>query len=444
MTHRPVGGLTTDLYELTMAASYLRRGMTGQATFSLFLRHLPAERGFVVAAGVDECLNFLEGFHFEPDQLGFLSELGFDDEATGHFRGLRFSGSVRAVPEGTVVFANEPIVEVTAPIAEAQLVETYLLNQITFQSAIATKAARCRIAARGADLIDFSFRRTHGVEAGLKAARASAIAGFTATSNTAAARRYGLRATGTMVDSYVQAFSRETEAFAAFAADFPEQVTFLVDTYDTLTGVSRAIEVIRQRRLAGQLAIRLDSGDLLELSVASRGLLDEAGLPNVRIVASGNLDEYEIERLVQGSAPIDAYGVGTRMGVSADAPYLDSVYKLVAYERPVMKLSPGKATQPGAKQVYRSAAPKSIGPDLLASDQERAPRGMEPLLVPVMEGGRRLDPPLESVAAARARLDADLGRLPAHALRLAGPTPVEVEISAALHSLAARVRSGVR
>jgi nicotinate phosphoribosyltransferase len=193
MTDRPAGGLTTDLYELTMAASYLRHGMTGQATFSLFLRHLPAERGFVVAAGVDECLTFLEAFHFESDELGFLSELGFDDQATGHFRGLRFSGNVRAVPEGTVVFANEPIVEVTAPIAEAQLVETYLLNQITFQSAIATKAARCRIAAGGADLIDFSFRRTHGVEAGLKAARASAIAGFTATSNTAAARRYGLR-----------------------------------------------------------------------------------------------------------------------------------------------------------------------------------------------------------------------------------------------------------
>jgi nicotinate phosphoribosyltransferase len=225
------------------------------------------------------------------------------------------------------------------------------------------------------------------VEAALKAARASAIAGFSATSNTAAARRYGLRATGTMAHSYVQAFPSETEAFAAFAADFPERVTFLVDTYDTLTGVSRAIEVIRQRRLAGQLAIRLDSGDLLELSVASRGLLDEAGLPKVRIVASGNLDEYEIERLVRRSAPIDAYGVGTRMGVSADAPYLDSVYKLVAYdERPVMKLSPGKATQPGAKQVYRTAVPKSIGPDLLASEHERAPSGMEPLLAPVMEG----------------------------------------------------------
>ena len=438
------GGLTTDLYELTMAASYLRREMTGLATFSLFLRRLPADRGFVVAVGLDDCLRFLEDFHFEPDELDYLSGLAFDEQAIERFRRLRFTGSVRAVPEGTVVFANEPILEVTAPIAEAQLVETYLLNQITFQSAIATKAARCRIAAGDAELIDFSFRRTHGVEAGLKAARASAIAGFAATSNTAAARRYGLRATGTMAHSYVQAFSSETEAFAALAADFPGRVTFVVDTYDTLSGVAHAIEVIRQQRLGGQLAIRLDSGDLRGLSIASRRLLDEAGLPKVRIVASGNLDEYEIERLVRGSASIDAFGVGTRMGVSADAPYLDSVYKLVAYDgRPVMKLSPGKATQPGAKQVFRTAAPETIGPDLLASADEPAPDGMEPLLVPVMDNGRYVDPPRHSVAAARARLEADLGDLPAHTLRLTSPTPVTVEISAALHSLAKRVRSGL-
>jgi nicotinate phosphoribosyltransferase len=439
------GALTTDLYELTMAASYLRHRMTGLATFSLFLRRLPAGRGFVVATGLDDGLRFLEEFHFEPDELDYLSGLGFDDQVIDRFRRLRFTGSVRAVPEGRVVFANEPILEVTAPIAEAQLVETYLLNQITFQSAIATKAARCRIAAGGADLIDFSFRRTHGVEAALKAARASAIAGFTATSNTAAARRYGLRATGTMAHSYVQAFGSESEAFAAFAADFPGRVTFLVDTYDTLSGVAHAIEVIRQHGIGGQLAIRLDSGDLLALSIASRRLLDAAGLARVRIVASGNLDEYEIERLVQRSAPIDAYGVGTRMGVSADAPYLDSVYKLVAFDgRPVMKLSPGKATHPGAKQVYRTAAPENIGPDRLASADERASDGMEPLLVLVMEGGRRRDAASESVFPAHARLDADLGRLPASAVRLTRPLPVSAEISAALQSLATRVRSGVR
>lgn len=438
------GGLTTDVYELTMAASYLRRAMRGPATFSLFLRRLPADRGFVVAAGLDDCLRFLEDFHFEPDELDYLSELGFDDEMIDRFRRLRFTGSVRAVLEGRVVFANEPILEVTAPIAEGQLVETYLLNQITFQSAIATKAARCRIAAGGADLIDFSFRRTHGVEAALKAARASAIAGFTATSNTAAARRYGLRATGTMAHSYVQAFRSESDAFAAFAVDFPGRVTFLVDTYDTLSGVAHAIDVIRRQGLSGQLAIRLDSGDLRGLSIASRRLLDEAGLARVRIVASGDLDEYEIERLVQGSAPIDAYGVGTRMGVSADAPYLDSVYKLVAFGgRPVMKLSPGKATQPGAKQVFRTSAPGDIGPDLLASAEEPAPDGMEPMLVPVMEGGRYLDPPRHSVAAARARLEADLVDLPAHTLRLTSPTPVTVEISAALQSLATRASDWV-
>ena len=438
------GGLTTDLYELTMAASYLRRGMTGPATFSLFLRRLPADRGFAVAAGLDDCLRFLEGFHFKPDELDYLSGLGFDEQAIEHFRRLRFTGSVRAAPEGTVVFANEPILEVTAPIAEGQLVETYLLNQITFQSAIATKAARCRIAAGDAELIDFSFRRTHGVEAAFKAARASAIAGFTATSNTAAARRYGLRATGTMAHSYVQAFRSESAAFAAFAADFPGRVTFLVDTYDTLSGVAHAIEVIHRQGMSGQLAIRLDSGDLLGLSIATRRLLDEAGLATVRIVASGNLDEYEIERLVQGSAPIDAYGVGTRMGVSADAPYLDSVYKLVAYDgRPVMKLSPGKATQPDPKQIYRTRAPENIGPDRLVSADEPGPAGMEPLLVPVMEGGRYLDPPSDLVAAPRARLEADLRRLPAFALRLADPMSVGVDISTHLRSLATRVRSGV-
>lgn len=438
------GGLATDFYELTMAASYLRHAMAGQATFSLFLRRLPPGRGFVVAAGLDDCLDFLEDFHFEPDELSYLTELGFDDQVIDQFRRLSFTGTVRAVPPGRVVFAHEPILEVTAPLPEAQLVETYLLNQITFQSAIASKAARCRIAAAGADLMDFSFRRTHGMEAALKAARASAIAGFMATSNTAAARRYGLRATGTMAHSYVQAFRSETEAFAAFAGDFPARVTFLVDTYDTLAGVAHAIDVIRQRGLGGELAIRLDSGDLLELSTASRSLLDEAGLPSVRIVASGNLDEYEIERLVRSSAPIDAYGVGTRMGVSADAPYLDSVFKLVAYDgRPVMKLSPGKATQPGPKQVFRTPAPESIGPDLLASAEEPPPDGLEPLLVPAMEGGRRVGTLADSLEAAHDRFEADLGRLPPQSRRLRGAAPAKVRISRTLQALTSRVRSGI-
>lgn len=441
MAERP-SGLATDFYELAMAASYLRRGMTAPATFSLFLRRLPPDRGFVVVAGLEDCLDYLADYHFQPDDLTFLSGLGFDQQALDAFCGLRFTGSVRAIPEGRVVFADEPLLEVTAPIAEAQLVETYLLNQVTFQSAVATKAARCWLAAGDADLIDFSFRRTHGLEAAMKVARASAIAGFTATSNAAAAHRYGLRASGTMAHSYVQAFARESDAFAAFAADHPKQTTFLVDTYDTLTGVRHAVETIRRRQLRGSLAIRLDSGDLLALSIASRRLLDDAGLPTVRIIASGDLDEYEIDRLVRGAAPIDAYGVGTRMGVSADAPYLDSVYKLVAFDgRPVMKLSPGKATQPGPKQAYRAPAPGPIGPDLLTAADEPAPPGMEPLLVPVMESGVRRDGSADPVAVARDRLRADLCRLPRATRRLKAPASVTVEVSPGLLSLAGLVRS---
>src|SRR6266545_2299217 len=353
-----VSGLCTDLYELNMAASYLRRGMTGPATFSLFARHLPPDRGFLVAAGLQECLEFLEGFHFDDDELAWLhAELGFDDQAVAAFAELRFTGEVWAVPEGRVVFAGEPLLEVTAPIAEAQLVETALLNSISFHTAVASKAARCRLAAGGAELVDFAFRRTQGMDAAMAVARASAMVGFSATSNVEAARRFGLRVAGTMAHSFVEAFGDERSAFAAFARDFPDRTTFLVDTYDTLEGVRAAIEVIRELGLAGGLGVRLDSGDLGELAVRTRRLLDEAGLPDARIVASGGLDEYAIAELVGHGAPIDIYGVGTKMGVSADAPYLDTAYKLVRYgERPVAKLSPGKPSLPGAKQVFRGRA----------------------------------------------------------------------------------------
>ena len=250
------------------------------------------------------------------------------------------------------MFAGEPLLEVTAPIAEAQLAETVLLNHVTFQTAVATKAARCVLAARGAQLVDFAFRRTQGIDAGMAVARASAIAGFTATSNVAAARRYGLAATGTMAHSFIEAFDDEQAAFTAFAEDFPGMTTFLVDTYDTGRGVHNAIEVTRRLRLPGPVGVRLDSGDLAALARMARAMLDEAGLADARIFASGGLDEYAIAGLAAAGAPIDAYGVGTKMGVSADAPYLDSAYKLAAYDgRPVMKLSAGKTSPPGAKQV---------------------------------------------------------------------------------------------
>jgi nicotinate phosphoribosyltransferase len=425
------GGLLTDLYELNMAAGYLRRGMTGRATFSLSVRHLPADRGFLVAAGLEDCLRFLEDFSFTARDLDYLRRThGFGQDTLRAFAGLRFTGDVRAVPEGRVIFAGEPLLEVTAPVAEAQLAETALLNHVTYQTSVATKAARCVLAAGGAELVDFSFRRTQGIEAGLSVARASAIAGFTATSNTAAARRFGLAAAGTMAHSFVEAFPDEVQAFTAFAEDFPGTATFLVDTYDAEGGVRAAIEVARRLRLAGPVGVQLDSGDLARLTRSARRLLDEAGLPGARIFASGGLDEYAIAALAAQGAPIDAYGVGTKLAVPADAPSLDSVYKLVAYAgRPVMKLSAGKATEPGATQVYRGP-----GGDVITLREEPARAGEEALLVPVMWRGRRLSGP-EPIAAARLRCQADLARLPAAARELRDPAPVPVHLSERLLSL---------
>lgn len=434
------GGLLTDLYELNMAASYLRRSVTGEATFSLFVRALPDSRGFLVAAGLADCLEFLADFSFTPDDLSYLRQTqGYREETLRALARLRFTGDVRAVPEGRVVFAGEPLLEVAAPIAEAQLVETVLLNHVTFQTAVATKAARCVLAAGGAQLVDFSFRRTQGIDAGLSVARASAIAGFTATSNVAAARRYGLAAAGTMAHSFIEAFGDERTAFAVFAEDFPGKTTFLVDTYDTARGVRNAIEVTRKLRLPGPVGVRLDSGDLAALARMARAMLDEAGLGDARIFASGSLDEYAIAGLVAAGAPINAYGVGTRMGVSADAPYLDSAYKLVAYHgRPVMKLSAGKTSPPGAKQVYR-------GPDgdVLALRDEPPPPGHEPILVPVMRGGRRLSA-AEPLAAAQRRCRADLAWLPSAALALRHPEPVPVRISEQLKALQEQVTRDLR
>jgi nicotinate phosphoribosyltransferase len=427
----------TDLYELTMAASYLRRGMTRRATFSTFVRRLPPNRGFLVAAGLDDVLRLLEEFAFDDSDAAWLAAHGFGAADVAALRDLRFTGDVWAVPEGTVVFADEPLIEVTGPLPEAQLVETIVLNQLTFQTALATKAARCQLAADGrASLIDFSMRRTHGLEAAHAAARAAAIAGFAGTSNVAAARALGVPAVGTMAHSYIEAFPNEADAFLAFAEDFPDRPTFLVDTYDTLAGVANALAVTERLRLPARIGVRLDSGDLLALSREVRRLLDRAGHDDAVIVASGGLDEHDVQRLLDAGAPIDSFGVGTRIGISADAPSLDSVYKLVEYDgRPVMKLSPGKQTRPGPKQVYRGAPGE---PDLLAARSEAPPAAASPLLVPVMRDGQRIGTP-EPLDAARARLADALGRLPATARELGGPTPVEVRVSDQLEALTRRV-----
>jgi nicotinate phosphoribosyltransferase len=434
------GGLRTDLYELNMAASYLRRGMDHEATFSLYVRDMPKERGFLVAAGLEDCLRFLETFSFADDELEHLRRVGFDDRAIGDLGGLRFGGDVWAVPEGRVVHANEPILEVTAPIAEAQVVETVLLNQVTLHTTLASKAARYVIAAEGRTMVDFSFRRTHGIEAARAAARASAIAGFGATSNVEAAREFGLEVAGTMAHSFVTAFDDERDAFRAFAEDHPGRTTFLVDTYDTLQGVRHAIEVFEELHPDSEIGVRLDSGNLDELSREARRLLDHAGLSQARIFASGGLDEWEVDELVRGGAPVDAFGVGTQLGVSADAPYVDTVYKLVEFDgRPVLKLSSAKATAPGRKQVWRG--PKE---DVLGLRGEAAPGpNHEPLLEPAMRAGRRLaDPP--SIADMRARFQRDLSALPHKAARLARPEHVVAHRTEALATLTAQTTEAAR
>jgi nicotinate phosphoribosyltransferase len=414
--------------------------MAEPATFSLYVRDLPPERGFLVAAGLEACLDTLETFGFDEADRAYLRDtLGFDPASVEALAGLRFGGEVWAVPEGRIVFAGEPLLEVTAPLAEAQLVETILLNHVTVATVVASKAARCRIAADGRQLVDFAFRRTQGVDAAMTVARSSAIAGFVATSNVEAARRFGLVAAGTMAHSFIEAFDSEEAAFRAFAEDHPTRCTFLVDTYDTLGGVRTAIRVIKDLGLSNGVAIRLDSGDLGALAVRARALLDEAGLPHVGIFASGGLDELSIDDLVRSGAPIDGFGVGTLVGVSADAPSLDTVYKLVELgDRPVMKLSTGKATAPGRKQVFRAAGLS----DVIALRDEPAPPGAVPLLEPVMFHGRRYRHP-DAVDAMRARFEADLAELPAEARDLRRPVAPSPRTSDRARELAERVRAGL-
>ncbi|MFF9120004.1 nicotinate phosphoribosyltransferase [Streptomyces massasporeus] len=428
---------TTDLYEVTMAMSYLREGMTGPATFSLFVRDLPPERGFLVAAGLESALDYLSGLRVGPEDVdAFASALHRPMRDLQPLLGLAFRGDVRAVPEGRIVLAGEPLLEVTAPLPQAQLVETYVLNQLSHQTAIASKAARCVLAAAGHPVVDFSLRRAHGPQAGFQAARLGAMAGFAGTSNVAAATALGIPAVGTMAHSYVEAFATEEEAFRAFARCHPGPVTLLVDTYDTEEGVRVAARVLRDLDRAPGSAVRLDSGDLGALAARARSILDEAGLPEVRIIASGGLDEYAVDDLVRSGAPIDTYAVGTRVGVSADAPYLDSAYKMVEYDgRPVMKLSSAKVTAPAPKQVFRRAAYA----DVIRLADEPSQSDGSPLLETVMRGGQRTGG-RSTLDACRERLAADLAGLPKDARRIRDPVAPRATASEHLSALARRVR----
>ena len=400
--HR-AGPLFTDLYELTMAASYFAHQVFSTATFSLFIRDNHFKRNFFVAAGLEDVLDELAAFRFSEQDIKYLQTTGiFSNDFLSYLSGLRFSGEICAMPEGTIFFANEPVLEVTAPIIEAQLIETFLLNTIGFQSMIASKAARCIHIAGNRPLIDFSLRRTQGQDAGHKVARSTYIGGFAATSNVLAGQMYGIPISGTMAHSYVEAFSGERVAFSAYSDTFPDNSIFLIDTYNTIDGAENAVTVAKQMKENGHslIGVRLDSGDMADLSQKVRKIFDDAGLSDIKIFASSGFDEFKIAKVIAEGAKIDAFGVGTKVGVSEDAPYLDVVYKMVHFkDRDVRKLSPGKITLAGEKQVFRKSDPNGrYLEDIIGLRDDIVDQGT-PLLKKVMENGEilRPHPPLQTI-----------------------------------------------
>ncbi len=408
--------LFTDLYELTMAAAYHRDGLDGEVTFDLFVRDLPPQRGYLVVAGLERALSYLEELRFPDRTIRYLRGLDlFDRPFLDHLAGLRFTGEVWAMAEGEIAFAEEPLLSVTAPLIEAQLVETFLLNTVAHQTMVASKASRVATACGpGRSFVDFSPRRDHGTDAALQGARAAVIGGAAATSLVLAGAVHGLDLSGTMAHSYVMRHASEEEAFRSYARAYPGRTVLLIDTYDTLEGARRAARVADE--LDGEgiriAAVRLDSGDLDRLSREVRAVLDHAGRREIRIFASGDLDEHRIAALVAAGAPIDSFGVGTQLGTSADAPSLGAVYKLVADATgPKMKLSEDKVSFPGRKQVHRFEAGGEADHDLLALRDEPVDGG-RPLLGRVMTAGRRLAAP-EPLERARERCRAAVGALPA-------------------------------
>jgi nicotinate phosphoribosyltransferase len=393
-----ISPLFTDLYELTMMRAYWENHLSAKATFSLFIRgSAELNRGFFVAAGLEDALNGLEGMRFSQTDVEYLQSLNlFPDEFIRSLSKFRFTGDVWAMPEGTICFADEPLMEVTAPIAEAQLVETFLINTLGFQTNIATKALRCIYAANGRPLADFSFRRTQGLDAGMQVARSAYISGFTGTSNVLAGKKYGIPVSGTMAHSFILALGSDVEAFKAYARSFPGNSIFLIDTHDVIEGARSAVEVaLDMARKGHQLkGVRIDSGEMVEVSKKVRGILDEAGLDKLQIIATSGFDEFEIDKALSGGAAIDAFGVGTKLGVSADTPYLDMVYKLARYDdRDVKKTSPGKITLAGEKQVFRKTDRTGrYVADTLGARNE-AIEETEPLLIKVMENGLSIQAP---------------------------------------------------
>lgn len=433
--------LLTDLYQLNMLQAYLDHGQTDTAVFEFFVRRFPARRGFLMAAGLDQALDFLENLQFSKQEIDWLRQnYRFTDGLLDYLASLRFSGDVDAMPEGTIFFADEPIIRVTAPLPEAQLVETRLINILHFQSLVASKAARMVLVAPDKQLIDFGLRRAHGAEAGLTAARASYLAGFTGTATVLARKNFGIPAYGTMAHSFIQAHDDETAAFSAFARSRPDNLVLLIDTYDTEAAARKVVKLVPRLKAAGISVhgVRLDSGDLITLSKSVRRILDDGGLQDVTIFASGGLDEDELMRMMDADAPIDGFGIGTSLTTSFDVPALDCAYKLQEYAGiPRRKRSARKATWPGRKQVWRSFADDGrMAGDVLARQDDQ--QAGEPLLVPVMRRGQRIAAP-PTLADIRQKAARGLAQLPEPLRRLSDGTTLPVTVAPGLIALAEEV-----
>ena len=446
-------GLLTDLYELTMAQSYFQDKVNGEASFEMFVREMPPRRSYLVFAGLADAVSFLSSVRFDRGCLEYLVSLKrFEPSFIRYLAGFRFSGDVWSMPEGTIFFPGEPIMRVTAPRIEAQIVETFLLNAVNFSVLAATKASRIVAAARGRSVVDFSPRRAHGADASLKVARSSYISGFIGTSNLLAGKQFGIPVVGTVAHSFVMSHHTEREAFESLARTSPEGAVFLLDTYDVMNALEEAMRVARKFAPSGfrLLGVRLDSGDICAQSRRVRARLDRAGFRAAKIFASGDLDEYTIARLLARRAPVDSFGVGTALGTSQDSPALGINYKLVsdgtgAGIRLRMKLAQGKKTWPGVKQVWRVRGSKGeYSRDVISLAGEGAPaRGAEPLLQGIMKHGRVTanQPALEKI---KTRCLSQLSRLPSRFRSLSGSARFPVAISAGLRAMAESTARGIR
>lgn len=442
--------LFTDFYELAMCASYFDNKKFELATFDLFIRNMPKNRSYFMFAGLEQVLLFLKNIRFTNEHLVYLKKQGFHSDFLDYLENFRFTGDVWALPEGNIAFQNEPLIRITAPIIEAQVIESFLLNTINLQTMIATKASRVIKAAKGRPVIEFGLRREHGIDAGMKVARCSYIAGCEGTSNVLAGKQYDIPVFGTMAHSFVMSYKQEIDAFRAFTKTFPEKTTLLIDTYDEVTGLNNAILVAKELEKSGYKlgGVRLDSGDLIKTSKKVREQLDNSDLNYVNIFASGDLDEFEIAELLDNFATIDSFGVGTKLGTSADRPYIDVIYKLceIMDEKgdfsPIMKLSEGKSTLPGRKQVYRFKDKKGyFDYDIIGLQEENLPG--QPLLKKVMEKGK-LTYDLPSLTVIRKYAKEVLQKLPNKYKILRNAPKYPVRLSQNLENLTRKLTTNLR